>query len=173
MQPVPGARIIALSEHVDYWNYLGWRDPFSDAAYSRRQQAYARKLNTRGPYTPQMIVDGVAEFVGSDSTRALAAIGSAARRPKLAITITRAGNQIQIEAPPLPNGKADLYVAFVQPAGEAAVAGGENAGRKLTHVSIVRHLLQPGRATANQPLKQSVAFLQQPNLGPILALASE
>ena len=64
-QPVPGAEIVVLSEHVDYWNHLGWRDPFSSAEYSKRQQNYARRFNRDGPYTPQMVVNGDAEFVGS------------------------------------------------------------------------------------------------------------
>src|SRR5438045_1836490 len=65
-QPLAGAQIIALSDHVDYWNHIGWRDPYSSHAFSVRQELYARRFRTSGPYTPQMVVDGRTEFVGSD-----------------------------------------------------------------------------------------------------------
>src|SRR5215475_9195261 len=66
-QPVGGAQIIVLSEHMDYWNHIGWSDPYSSPAFSGRQQQYAGRFRTQGPYTPQMVVDSRAEFVGSDS----------------------------------------------------------------------------------------------------------
>ena len=73
-QPVPGAQVIALSEHVDYWNHLGWRDPYSSAEFSRRQGGYADAFRIDGNYTPQMVVDGQTEFVGSDQSKANNAI---------------------------------------------------------------------------------------------------
>src|SRR6266545_738403 len=65
-QPVAGAEAIVLSEHVDYWNRTGWVDPYSSPAFSRRQETYAVRFHTSGPYTPQMVVDGQGEFLGSD-----------------------------------------------------------------------------------------------------------
>src|SRR5213083_200276 len=73
-QPVPGAEIIALGEHVDYWDRLGWKDRFSSAALTGRQQGYQTRFNTDSIYTPQMIVDGRAQFVGSDAAAARKAI---------------------------------------------------------------------------------------------------
>ncbi len=64
-QPVAGAQIIALKEHVDYWNHLGWRDPFSSAQFSERQSSYVQTFRTDQVYTPQMVVDGQTEFVGN------------------------------------------------------------------------------------------------------------
>src|ERR1700692_426873 len=69
-QPIAGVRVIALEEHVDYWNSLGWTDPFSSSQYRVLQNDYGRKFLTEGVYTPQMIVNGEAQFVGSDSARA-------------------------------------------------------------------------------------------------------
>ncbi len=86
-QPVAGAEIIALSEHVDYWNYIGWSDPFSSEAFSARQGAYASVFNNDGVYTPQMVVDGQAEFVGSNSEKARTAIARLAKIPKAEVTI--------------------------------------------------------------------------------------
>src|SRR3954452_17804240 len=80
-QPIPGAEVIVVSEHVDYWNYIGWTDPFSSAVYSRRQQEYGRRLGLESVYTPQMVVDGQFQFVGSDERLATAAITRSARVP--------------------------------------------------------------------------------------------
>ena len=87
-QPVANANIIALGEHVDYWNYLGWSDPYSAAIFGERQQAYAQSLNSN-TYTPQMVVDGKAEFVGSNTSKALAAIAKAASEPKAKLEIIK------------------------------------------------------------------------------------
>src|SRR5947208_3501621 len=72
-QPALGAGVIALSEHVDYWNQLGWADPFSSAGFTDRQRQYAEVLHGDGVYTPQMVVDGKTGFVGSDNQKALRA----------------------------------------------------------------------------------------------------
>ena len=87
-QPVAGAQIIVLSEHVDYWNHIGWADPYSSPAFSARQQQYARRFRTQGPYTPQMVVDGRTEFVGSDARSAESAVREALGQPKVAVHIT-------------------------------------------------------------------------------------
>nr|MBA2527451.1 DUF1223 domain-containing protein [Pyrinomonadaceae bacterium] len=80
--PVPGVEVIALSQHVDYWNRLGWADPFSSPQFSDRQKGYAQAFRQPRIYTPQMVVDGRAEFVGSDARRAREEIAKAAREPK-------------------------------------------------------------------------------------------
>jgi hypothetical protein len=85
-QLVPGVTVIGLSEHVDYWNHLGWADPFSSAQMTARQQDYAARFRSKGAYTPQMVVDGVEEFVGSDGAQARRAIAVAAQRTKLEVT---------------------------------------------------------------------------------------
>src|SRR5688572_1762117 len=81
-QPVEGVEIIAIGEHVDYWNHIGWTDRFSSASYSQRQAAYATKFGLGSVYTPQMVVDGAAELVGSERGAALRSIAEAAKRAK-------------------------------------------------------------------------------------------
>ena len=154
-QPVAGAEVIILSQHVDYWNQLGWKDPFSSAEFSRRQEAYSLSLEGNGPYTPQMIVDGRTEFNGSDGRRAQKAIAEAARSPKAAVTLTLTpapeGSHIQIridglEAAKL-SGKADVLLAITESGLQNNVTRGENSGRTLPHSGVVRRLSLVGAAS--------------------------
>src|SRR5215468_4014633 len=87
-QPVAGAEVIALGEHVDYWNYIGWSDPFSAPVFSQRQNDYTNAFGAFSVYTPQMVVDGQTEFVGSKMSKALDAIAKAARAPKAKVQLT-------------------------------------------------------------------------------------
>ena len=86
-QKIAGAEVIALEEHVDYWNHLGWTDPFSSQEFTFRQQEYEEKFRTGSVYTPQMIVDGRDEFAGGNMVRARAAIAKAAQAPKANIQL--------------------------------------------------------------------------------------
>ena len=87
-QPIPGVLVVPLSLHVDYWNHLGWKDPFSSPQYTARQGTYARRFGSAGGvYTPQMVVDGRTEFVGSDERAARRAIGESAREPKAIVRV--------------------------------------------------------------------------------------
>lgn len=133
-----GRPVYALEFHVDYWNSLGWHDPFSAAAYSDRQRAYALALGEEQVYTPQMIVNGTNAFVGSNRARADAAIAAALKgtaRVDLSITLT--GDRLSFRAPAAPAG-ARLCVAVVAPRQVVKVARGENAGRTLAHSQVVR-----------------------------------
>src|SRR5271169_6336085 len=120
-QPLAGADLIVLSEHVDYWDRLGWKDPFSSPQYTARQQDYTNKYNFDGVYTPQLVVDGRFGFVGSDGREASAAIQKAMREQKIPIAISNAsrdGNQVvaHIEVPAADQnpkgGRGVLYVAL-------------------------------------------------------------
>ena len=148
-QPVPGVTVIALSEHVDYWNRLGWKDPFSSSEFSRRQMDYARALNIEDFYTPQMIVDGRTEFVGSKRATALEVIAKAARSPKATVNLTlkpSAPNStnitIQIEdVPGVTSGdRVDVMLAVAEDRLLNKVTRGENAGRELSHAAVTRKL---------------------------------
>src|SRR5712692_8707553 len=98
-QPVAGADLIVLSEHVDYWDRLGWKDPFSSSQYTARQQDYTNRYSFDGVYTPQLVVDGRYGFVGSDGREASSAIQKAIRDRKIPIAISNpAYNKNQVTA---------------------------------------------------------------------------
>ena len=150
-QPVSGTEVIALGEHVDYWNHLGWADPYSSAAFSARQSEYAQAFGKDGVYTPQMIVDGQTEFVGSNQDRAREAISSAARTPKAAVHVALAANAaekqpngigllVRVEnMPAVSSGDtAEVILAITENDLHSQVARGENAGRSLRHIAVVR-----------------------------------
>ncbi len=135
-------RVLALSFHVDYWNRLGWTDPYSDAAYSERQRAYARTFRAGRVYTPQMIVNGRDEFVGSRRHKAHAAIKDALTEPASATVSVRARAEdgalvvaYRVEDAP---DDAVLHLALVQRRAEQAVLRGENEGKTLAHANVVR-----------------------------------
>ena len=154
-QPVPGADVIALSEHVDYWNHLGWADPYSSATFSARQNDYARVLDTDEIYTPQMIIDGRVQFVGNNSNRARDAIAAAARDAKAAVTLNLGSQNpaaasiifnVRVEALPIgaSDHSCDVTLAITESGLRSSVARGENAGRHLTHTGVVRKLSHIG-----------------------------
>lgn len=166
--------MIVLSEHVDYWNRLGWTDPFSSAQYSARQQKYSDKFNLAGPYTPQLVVDGRFETNGSNSREVGSAIRKALREQKIAITIShvaRDRNQVSahIELPAAPQSvkgtKAVLYIALADNRAESQVARGENAGRALAHVSVTRVLKEVGKIDLDNVSTRDVTLPVLPGAG--------
>ncbi len=159
-QPKNGGDVIPLGFHVDYWNYLGWQDRFSSAAYSKRQEAYARVLRTEGPYTPQMIVDGEEEFVGSDASRARRAIRQAAAQAAAAnIDLSWAARDkllVRVSAHDLNSG--DVLLAVTEDNLSTQIKAGENNGHTLHHSAVVREFrrigqVQEGNFEAGVPLK--------------------
>jgi hypothetical protein len=161
-QSVPGAQAIVLSEHVTYWNHLGWRDPFSLDAIDQRQQNYARQFSLSSVYTPQIVVDGAAELVGSDAGKLNRAVTHAASAPKPALTIAdahRIGDG-SVEFTVRSSTKATLMAALAENATRSEVAHGENAGRTLHHVAVVRVLKDFGpHASDGRTLQLSSANL--------------
>jgi hypothetical protein len=145
-QPVAGALVIPLSEHVDYWNHLGWSDPYSSKLFSERQNMYAAAFRNSGVYTPQAVVDGGVELVGSDQGKLQSAIASAARAPKLHVVVARGGGasslRVRVEpSPSAPKGQgAQVVLAIVESGLQSQVSKGENSGRRLSHTAVVRKL---------------------------------
>jgi hypothetical protein len=153
-QPVASAEVIVLSEHVDYWNRLGWTDPFSSAEFSQRQSEYAQAFGGDDIYTPQMIVDGRMQFVGSNSSKARDAIAAAARNPKGAVSITvkemgspgRLSFKVYVEGVPQARGDqtSDVFLAITESGLQSNVARGENSGKRLAHTAVTRKLIRLG-----------------------------
>lgn len=141
-QPVPGVRLLVLSEHVDYWNSLGWKDPFSSAQFTARQGRYGDRM-----YTPQAIVDGKFDVLGSDEEGIVRAAKGAALEPHGILTMARASaaHRIHLAASALPpHGPSQVMLAVVEDGLVSKVARGENAGRTLSHTAVVRALAGVG-----------------------------
>ena len=151
-QSIPGAQVIVLSEHVTYWNHLGWRDPFSFEAMDERQQRYATRFSLEGSYTPQAVVDGAEQVVGNNATAVSRAVGHAALTAKQKITIENARwvdgeAQFSVRSGAAPG--ETLIAALAEDATHSEVARGENAGRTLHHVAVVRTLKEFGTNAAD------------------------
>jgi hypothetical protein len=138
-----GARVVPLAFHVDYWDELGWPDPFASPAFTRRQRAYASAGDGR-VYTPEAVVDGEAGFVGSDRALAEKTIERAAKHPKARVTVARAAGSFTVDVGALPGVRADdsaeAVLAVTQTHATVAVPRGENGGKSLEHTAIVREL---------------------------------
>jgi hypothetical protein len=154
-QPVSGARVVALEEHVDYWNQLGWADLFSSPQYRARQNDYALAARSDNIYTPQMIVNGQAGFEGVDAARAYQEIGLAAQAQFTSVELKTTPNPRSAELVDLSvrisNAKtakvrdANVYLAVTENELVSSVAGGENVGRVLRHSAVVRSFGVIGR----------------------------
>jgi hypothetical protein len=163
LQPVPGAEIIALEEHVDYWNHDGWIDPFSSSEWTLRQEDYVA-LTKGDPATPELVVDGQSQFVGSDGPKALSEIEKASREPKTEVTITTSApekNSRRIEVSvgniqqDLGKDSAEVWMAVTEDGLHSQATAGENKGRALTHIATVRSLRKIGTADAHKPVSFS------------------
>lgn len=145
--------VLPLGFHVDYWNSLGWNDRFSSAEFTRRQQDYTKTMKLDGPYTPQMVVNGEAEFVGNDAAQAHGMIIRAANQPQNAeIKISPAPDSklfVQVKTP----GSADnsaVLLAITEDNLSTKIGAGENNGRTLHHAAVVRAFKEIGKLHAGR-----------------------
>jgi hypothetical protein len=153
-QPVAGAQVIVLSEHVDYWDHLGWRDAFSSPQFTQRQEAYGRKLGAE-VYTPQLVIDGHEAVLGNDPAIVAKTIARAAAHTKLPVAIKavrREGGEaiVTVSIAALPKGRGEVWVAIADEADRSSVLHGENSGHTLTHVAVVRSLTKAGAASKSE-----------------------
>lgn len=168
-QEIAEAEIIALKQHVDYWNRLGWADPFSSAAFTERQSEYGQFFGHGSVYTPQMVVDGQEELVGSDERKARKAIERAVRAPKARIEL-----QLLAESAPrevrlririaelsslTPGDTPEVFLAVTEGNLSSHVTRGENAGRRLVHAAVVRELK---RIAQIEPRQEFTGLLEVP-----------
>ena len=182
-----GQLIIGLSEHVTYWNQLGWKDPFSAEQFTARQNEYSSRFHTEGPYTPQMVVNGRSQFVGSDRAGLLAALKQESARSKVHLHLTDAkATGMDVKYSYLVEGVAPgkslrLMAVLVDDGDQSSVPRGENAGRTLEHVFVARTLVDLGNVSGDEQKSGSlsltpelaksqqahhlVLFLQQSGLG--------
>jgi hypothetical protein len=177
--------VYILSYHVDYWNYLGWKDVFSNAAYSSRQQKYGDLFHLSSIYTPQIVVNGKAQFVGSDETKLRETIDNDLKEtPKTELQIKvqpRNANQLAVSWATNPQKELQINIALVQNFTKDFIQRGENKGQNLNHYFTVRDFRSvpagsgSNTASLNIPagLQSSectvIAFLQNPNTGNIEA----
>jgi hypothetical protein len=167
-QPAAHATLVGLGEHVDYWNASGWKDRFSSAAFTKRQQQYAARSGAQDVYTPQMVIDGGDGFVGTDIEAARRAIEHAAAAEHGVVRIgldAQAPDKdkvvVNVDVSGLPaadaNDTADLLLAITEDGLRTEVKHGENQGRTLTHAAVVRELVTVGTVTAaGGPLRATV-----------------
>lgn len=134
--------MIALSWHIDYWDYLGWKDTFSQPAFTARQRGYGAARGDEEIYTPQVVINGASQMVGSDRAEINAAI-SHGRGSELAVPITLdgTGSSVRASIGPAPAGGlriGTLYLLEVLRSREVAIPRGENASHAITYTNVVR-----------------------------------
>ncbi len=186
-----GQLIVGLSEHVSYWNGLGWRDPYSSEQYTARQSEYGAHFGLDSVYTPQMVVNGREQFVGGDRHALVAALHAEAQHTQIALHIVSAQVTdhrviFKYSAADLPaQGSLDLVAVLVDDMDRSSVLRGENSGRELIHVSVARALAPLGKLQATEergvslPLPASystgtghhlVIFAQQAGAGSVVGI---
>jgi hypothetical protein len=180
---VGGQLIVGISEHVSYWNGLGWKDPFSDDRYTNRQNDYGTHFGLGSVYTPQMVVNGREQFVGSDSRALQAALATESQRKQISLRIDSGqikDNSVTFTytASDLPSkGALELVAVLVDDMDQSSVLRGENSGRKLAHVAVARLFAPLGilheavQQSTTLPLPPS--FLSNPGAGHHLVLFAQ
>ncbi|MCX7889593.1 MAG: DUF1223 domain-containing protein [Rhodobacteraceae bacterium] len=174
--------VLALALHVDYWDYLGWKDAFGDPAFTERQKAYARVAGARSIFTPQMVVQGMDHLVGVKPMELGDLIRShALRAQQVSLSATRAGGRVNIVASARLGLRRSADVQIVQfiPLATSRIERGENAGQTVTYTNIVETWQVVGTWDGRAPLSLSVeadkgplaVIIQEQGPGPILAAA--
>jgi hypothetical protein len=166
-QPVPGARVIVLSEHVDYWNHAGWKDRYSSSFFTARQENYGRRFRIPSVYTPQMVVDGASQVNGSDATLVSHAIEGARSHFKIPVQISSVSVvnpttlRVHVEVEALPADfkarKAEVFVAVALDHAESHVMAGENKGRDIRHVAVAESMDKVGTVEKGRNFDREVA----------------
>ena len=139
--------VIALSLPIDYWDYLGWKDTLADSRFSARQKAYSHARGDRGVYTPQAVVNGTTNVLGSDR----AGIENAAKQTQNAdgvmsvpVTMTQSGGQIKVSVAEAGGRSGEIWICAVSKSVPITISRGENRGQQITYHNVVRNVLKVG-----------------------------
>jgi hypothetical protein len=175
--------VIALGLHVDYWDYIGWKDNFASPQYSDRQRAYARYAGARTVYTPQMIVSGMDHLIGARPAELESLIKRlAAKKSTVSLDVDRKGNTVRVRArstAPLSTKAVIQLVRFI-PHSRVQIGRGENAGRTIDYANVVTEWSRVGDWDGASDLSLNlkaqgddavVVIIQENGPGPILAAA--
>lgn len=177
-------RVLALTFPVDYWDYLGWRDTFAKPEFTVRQRAYVMRLRLKEIYTPEMVVGGRRETPAIDRDRVAALVAAeraSSRRPEPAIGFTRRGKRVMVGSGAAPSGGGEVWLVRYDPMRrDVRVRFGENAGRVVTHVNVVKELTLLGEWTGrskiyaapepSSPGLKTVVLVQGSDGGPLIAV---
>ncbi len=175
--------VIALALHVDYWDYLGWKDSFGSAAFTARQHGYAQAAHAETVYTPQMVIGGAHQVIGSKAMDVMDMVAAQrAIAPRVGLEIARTGSRLTINAQAKSAGPGEMVVQVVRyhPEESVAIKHGENRGKTISYVNIVTSWRVIGRWDGVAPLRLEtqvdgndpvVVIVQNNHFGPILAAA--
>jgi len=174
--------VIALALHVDYWDYIGWKDIFARPEHAERQRGFARRMGERMIYTPQMVVDGQAHVVGNKAMKVIDLVRRHAERPDpVVVALERQGGRLLVTAEGRVARPAEVHLVRFEPEQTVEITRGENRGKTVRYVNIVRDWVvlrdwdgaAPLRLTIDRAGSGPVAVLvQEADHGPILGAAA-
>lgn len=166
-QPVSGVKIIPLSESVPYWDYIGWKDPYAKESFTTRQKEYCQKFATDSLYTPQAVINGIAQTTGSNYSEILRLVGATSAATDITIdgSLVRYDNRLKLNATlqlptKLDKARLTLTAFVVEDNLTSSVTRGENAGAKISHNNVVRDLLNLDQITTNNQVFTKTINLQ-------------
>lgn len=171
-QPIPGVELIVLSEHVDYYDHEGWKDPYDSEKFTNRQNAYGRVQGSLEPYTPQMLVDGKYDIWTKTPQQMEALLARAAEAPKIPVHILTASldrntgalqAEIDVDGTQLRHN-ADIYAAVALDHAQSNVLRGENTGQILTHVAVAEVLKTAGKVKKGEKVHTQIALKFDPSI---------
>jgi hypothetical protein len=175
VQPLTGAQLIVLSEHVDYWDHDGWKDPYSSSLVTQRQTDYAHGFRIDSPYTPQVVVNGTVNLKLSDSQNVRQTFEKAAMATTLPVTITSVAidpanpailhAQVEVDGSSAAHN-ADIYGAVALDHAESQVLHGENGGKHLNHVAVVQQLSKIGKMEKGKTFSRAIDLKLKPGTDP-------
>ncbi len=158
-------RVIPLAYHVDYWNHLGWRDPFSSRAWSQRQYEYVSAMKLSSAYTPQMVVNGARQMIGSSTFEVYRAIEEESRRKaEGSVSVKIDGNDVVVRAT-TKRADVDLIVVAFENGATTSVERGENSGKTIANDAIVRKLVRAGTLDGTGVREERIALPLGPRMG--------